>query len=203
MKRALDMIMAAVLLALLAPLAIVIAIIIKLDDRGPVFHLAARAGRGGVPFTMYKFRTMTTGAEKMGPAVTASVDARVTRAGSFLRASHLDELPQLLNVLLGDMSMVGPRPEDPVYVERYTPDQRRVLEVLPGLTGPSQLLFCDEAALLDAADPERSYVEEVMPKKLAVDVEYVENHSLAGDFSLLARTLLLPFGHDRSGGSQG
>jgi lipopolysaccharide/colanic/teichoic acid biosynthesis glycosyltransferase len=193
MKRVVDIVVSIILLILLMPLSILVAIIIKLDSRGPVFYLAQRTGKNGHSFSMYKFRTMILNADINRLPLTSKDDIRVTRAGSALRATRLDELPQLFNVLKGDMSFVGPRPEDPYYVERYSSDQRKVLSIRPGITGPSQLRFRDEESLLDVEDPEHTYLEEIMPQKLSLDMDYVESHTLSGDMALLLKTLMLPF----------
>lgn len=193
MKRLIDIILSLLLLILLAPVWLALAIIIKLDSRGPVIYRALRVGYRGRLFTMYKFRTMVAGADRCGQPLTRFHDSRVTRAGALLRRSRLDELPQLFNVFRGDMSFVGPRPEDPVFVELYSDAQRRVLSLRPGITGPSQLLFSNESELLNQADYEKRYVEEIMPRKLSVDIDYVDNHNLAGDLRLLLKTLSLPF----------
>jgi len=185
-KRAVDLAIAAPLLLLLSPLLLALALAVRLTSPGPALHRAVRAGRGGEPFTLYKLRTMRV---EPGPAISGARDPRVTRLGRALRSSRLDELPNLWNVMAGDMSLVGPRPEDPRYVERYTPEQRAVLSVRPGLTGPAQLRFRDEAVLLDPEDPEGSYVRDVLPEKLAIDLEYVRHRTLRGDLAILLRTL--------------
>ena len=138
---------------------------------------------------MYKFRSMRVDAEALGGQLTVSGDTRVTRVGAFLRASKIDELPQLINVLVGEMSLVGPRPEVPRYVALYTPEQRRVLEVRPGITDPASIRYRDESAVLArAADPERAYVEEVLPHKLAINLAYLERRSLASDVGVILAT---------------
>jgi lipopolysaccharide/colanic/teichoic acid biosynthesis glycosyltransferase len=149
-----------------------------------------RVGRDGQPFTMLKFRTMHVGADA-GAGITGAADARVTRLGRRLRAARLDELPQLINVLRGEMSLVGPRPESPRYVRYYTPEQLAVLRVRPGITGPTQLRFRDEAARLTAADVEAQYVGELLPAKLASDLEYVRTRTLWGDIAILLETVRL------------
>ena len=189
MNRATDLVIAIPLLVVLSPLLAALALAVRLTSRGPAFHRAQRAGLGGSPFTMYKLRTMRAGASGEGPAITGASDPRVTRIGRALRSSRLDELPQLWNVVRGDMSIVGPRPEDPRFVAAYTAEQRRVLSVRPGITGAAQLAFRDEAALLDPADPDGSYARDVLPAKLAVDLEYVRRRSLARDLAIIARTI--------------
>jgi len=187
-KRTLDLILSLVGLALLWPLLASLALWIKLDSPGPVLYRGKRVGKDGEPFHMYKFRTMAEGAERRGPAVTYRDDPRITRAGRFLRRTKLDELPQLLNVVKGEMSLVGPRPEDPTYVAFYDEKQRQVLSVKPGITGPTQLEYRDEASMLDGDSVDADYVTRIMPEKLKLDLEYVRTHSLIKDLSILWRT---------------
>ena len=187
-KRTLDLIVSLVGLALLWPLLAILALWIRLDSPGPVFYRGQRVGKDGQPFHMYKFRTMVLGAESRGPAVTYRDDPRITRAGRFLRRTKLDELPQLLNVVKGEMSLVGPRPEDPTYVALYTEEQCQVLSVKPGITGPTQLEYRDEASMLDGDSVDEDYVTRLMPEKLKLDLEYVRTHSLIKDLSILWRT---------------
>lgn len=186
MKRAFDVAVAIMLLIVTSPLWVLAAIAIKLTSPGPVFYRSTRVGRGGSQFTLLKFRTMTGGA---GPRVTASSDVRITRAGQILRRLKIDELPQFLNVVAGDMSLVGPRPEDPRYVRGYTAEQRRVLTVRPGITSPAAIAYRDEQELMrNASDVESMYVNEILPAKLALDLEYVDRRSLLLDLVLIART---------------
>ena len=187
-KRALDLLISILGLLVLCPLLLFLAIWVKLDSRGPVLYRGKRVGLDGRPFFMYKFRTMVQGAERRGPAVTYRDDPRITKAGRFLRRTKLDELPQLLNVLKGEMSLVGPRPEDPSYVALYTPEQRRVLSVKPGITGPTQLEYRDEASMLHGESVDEEYVSRIMPKKLKLDLEYVRSRSLKLELKLLWRT---------------
>jgi len=188
-KRALDLVISILGLLALSPVLLFLALWIKLDSPGPVLYRGKRVGQDGQPFLMYKFRTMVLGAEQQGPAVTFRDDPRITKAGSFLRRTKLDEFPQLLNVLKGEMSMVGPRPEDPKYVELYTPEQRQVLSVRPGITGPTQLEYRDEASMLEAGSVDEEYVTRIMPRKLKLDLEYVRRRSLTGDLKILWRTV--------------
>ncbi|MCJ7620083.1 MAG: sugar transferase [Anaerolineae bacterium] len=187
-KRTLDLILSLVGLVLLWPLLASLALWIKLDSPGPVFYRGKRVGQHSRTFFMYKFRTMVQGAARRGPAVTYRDDPRITRAGRFLRRTKLDELPQLLNVVKGEMSLVGPRPEDPRYVALYTEEQRQVLSVKPGVTGPTQLEYRDEASMLDGDSVDEDYVTRIMPEKLKLDLEYVRTHSLIKDLSILWRT---------------
>jgi lipopolysaccharide/colanic/teichoic acid biosynthesis glycosyltransferase len=188
-KRLFDIAGAALALVLLAPLLALLALWIKLDAPGPVFFRQQRVGRHGVLFCIHKFRTMRAGAP--GLPLTVGDDPRITRAGAFLRRTRLDELPQLIDVLQGAMSLVGPRPEVPRYVAHYPPALReRVLAVRPGITDPASLAYIDEAALLAAAaDPEREYIEVVLPAKLERAAAYAEQASLATDLAVLWRTL--------------
>jgi lipopolysaccharide/colanic/teichoic acid biosynthesis glycosyltransferase len=174
----------------LSPLLGAIAAAIRLDAPGPVLFRAARSGLEGRPFTMYKFRTMQVRRDVDGPKITTHADRRITRVGRLLRPTRLDELPQLWNVLRGEMSLVGPRPEDPHYVEMYPREARAVLSVRPGLTGLTALLYRDEERLLVGEGWERVYVEEVMPAKLAIDLAYVERQSFWLDLKILAATAL-------------
>ena len=144
---------------------------------------------GGSAFTLYKFRSMRLGAAQAGPGITAADDPRTNSIGRFLRRTRLDELPQLFNVIRGEMSLVGPRPEDPRFVALYDEEQRAILLVRPGITGPTQLRFRHEERMLTGPDPEASYVRDVLPQKLAIDLEYVRHHTLPGDLRILLRTV--------------
>ena len=190
-KRAFDLVVASLALMLLAPLFALIALAIKLDSPGPVFFRQERVGRHGVPFRIHKFRTMVVDAPTRGPQITVGRDPRITRVGAFLRDTKLDELAQLIDVLQGTMSLVGPRPEVPQYVARYTPEQRaKILSVRPGITDPASLEYRRESELLArAADPERAYVEQIMPAKLRQAERYVDEATLWTDLRVLARTL--------------
>ncbi len=188
MKRALDVTVAVSLLILSAPLMIAIALAIRLSSPGPIIYRGQRVGLHGQPFQILKFRSMRQHSAS-GRGITTAGDPRITAIGRLLRLTKLDELPQFINVLRGEMSLVGPRPEAPEYVALYTPEQRAVLSVPPGITGPSQIQFRHEEALLDCADPERYYVTDVMPAKLSIDLKYVAYHSLWVDFTILARSL--------------
>jgi lipopolysaccharide/colanic/teichoic acid biosynthesis glycosyltransferase len=187
-KRAFDLLVSSLALLLLSPLLLLLALWVKLDSPGPVLYRGQRVGKDGQPFLMNKFRTMVEGAERRGPAVTYRDDPRVTRAGRFLRQTKLDELPQLLNVVKGEMSLVGPRPEDPSYVALYTQEQRQVLSVKPGITGPTQLEYRDEASMLRGESVDEEYVTRLMPEKLKSDLEYVRTRSLLLDLTILWRT---------------
>jgi lipopolysaccharide/colanic/teichoic acid biosynthesis glycosyltransferase len=187
-KRVFDLTMATLLLASLSPVLAVVSVAVRLDSPGPVFFRQERVGLNGRTFRIHKFRTMWT--KHDGRLVSAAGDARVTRVGRFLRKSKLDELPQLLDVLRGDMSLVGPRPEVPVYVEQWAPELRElILSVRPGITDPASIQFRNEAdELALAPDPETYYVEELLPRKTAAYAEYVRTRSMAKDIVVLAQT---------------
>ena len=190
-KRAFDVVVAGFTLLVLAPFMVLIAISVKLDSPGPVVYRQTRIGRGGRPFTLLKFRSMVRDADRLAPNVSPSGDPRVTRMGRFLRAWYLDELPQLLNVLLGTMSLVGPRPETPEFVEHYTSSERRVLGVRPGIVGPSTLAYMHEPDLLaSSAAPEDVYVAIVLHERVRLDLEYIGSQSLSSDIRLMYRQLL-------------
>ena len=190
-KRLFDQLVAAAALVVLSPLLLALAAWIKLDSPGPVFFRQERVGRFGRSFRIHKFRTMVADAPQRGPALTVGEDPRITRAGHWLRRTRLDELPQLLDVLAGDMSLVGPRPEVPRYVQHYPPGLReRALAVRPGITDPSSLAFLDESSLLAAAaDPEREYIEHILPRKLQAAADYAAQASLWTDLQVIARTV--------------
>ena len=187
-KRLFDLLGAGVALLLLAPLMLSVALWIKLDSKGPVFYRQQRVGRFGALFDIHKFCSMH--ADAQGLPITVGEDPRITRAGRFLRRTRLDELPQFIDVVLGHMSLVGPRPEVPRYVALYPAALRaRALAVRPGLTDPASLDWIDEATLLAAAaDPEKEYVEVILPAKLQRAVAYAEQASLGSDLAVLART---------------
>jgi lipopolysaccharide/colanic/teichoic acid biosynthesis glycosyltransferase len=197
-KRVFDIAVSLAALILLVPVLAVIALLVKLSSPGPVFYRQRRVSRGGRLFQLFKFRTMVVGADRLAPNVSATGDPRVTRVGSFLRRSYLDELPQLLNVLRGDMSLVGPRPETPEFVDLYTPEERRVLTVRPGLAGPSTLAFMDEADLLARApDPVSFYETTVLHERVRADLAYLERRSMGYDIRLLAQQVMAIVGRLR------
>jgi lipopolysaccharide/colanic/teichoic acid biosynthesis glycosyltransferase len=191
-KRMFDVVVAGLALVLLSPLLLVLALCIRLDSPGPVFFRQERVGRHGRIFRIHKFRTMVPDAEARGLPLTVGRDPRVTRVGAFLRSSKLDELPQLIDVLQGTMSLVGPRPEVPRYVQHYPPALReKVLSVRPGITDLASIAYRRESELLArAGDPERAYVEEVLPQKLRYAEQYVDTASLWLDLRLIWRTLV-------------
>jgi len=189
--RALDVTVAVVALVLTSPLWLLIAIAVRAGSPGPVLFRGERVGRDGVPFSILKFRSMTAGAASEGPAITAGGDARVTRVGRVLRRTKLDELPQLVNVLRGEMSIVGPRPEAPAFVARYDAEQRELLRWRPGITGAASLAYRDEEAVLAAAgdDWEAYYISTVMPAKARLDIDYCRQRTATSDLRLIARTI--------------
>jgi lipopolysaccharide/colanic/teichoic acid biosynthesis glycosyltransferase len=190
MKRLLDIFAAVAGLTLLAPLFAAIALFIKLDSPGPVFFKQQRVGKGFRPFWIYKFRTMKVDGDG-GPALTVGADRRITRAGAFLRRSKLDELPQLINILNGEMTIVGPRPEVPRYVEVFRRDYEEILKVRPGLTDLASLKYRDESALLgQSADPEEEYLRRILPDKIRLAKDYIQRSSLLFDINLIGKTLL-------------
>ena len=190
-KRAFDMLVSAVALLILSPAFLLIALIIRLDSPGPAIFRQVRVARGGVPFRMLKFRTMRADPVAAGPLITVAGDSRITPFGRLLRSSKLDELPQLINVLRGDMSLVGPRPEVPKYVAMYPAELRDiVLSVRPGITDEASIEFHDESALLaGATDAEATYVEQIMPRKLALYARYARHRTFFGDLRIVLRTL--------------
>ncbi|MBF94551.1 MAG: sugar transferase [Myxococcales bacterium] len=192
LKRALDLAFAGGALALSWPAFLALAAVIKWEDGGSALYVQERVGRFGRPFRLFKFRTMRQRTvDAAGLPITVGDDDRVTRVGRFLRRTRLDELPQLLNILRGEMSVVGPRPEVSRYVALYSDEQRAVLEVKPGLTDPATLAFRGEADVLGASeDPERTYIEIVMPEKLAMNLEYLRQRDVGSDLSLILQTVL-------------
>ena len=200
LKRSFDLALAVPALLVTGPVILALGAAVRATSPGPAFFVQKRLGRGKRPILLYKLRTMRSDAPGTGPAVTAAGDPRVTTLGRLLRATKLDELPQLWNVVRGDMSLVGPRPEVPRYVALYPPALReRALAVRPGITDPASLEFIDEAALLArAADPEREYIEVVLPAKVQRAADYAEQASLATDMAVLWRTLRVLLGQARA-----
>lgn len=190
-KRAFDLVWTIPGLTVLTPVFLLIALGIKLDDCGPIFYRQERIGQGGKPFRMWKFRTMVVDAEGQGRQITIGRDPRITRSGHWLRRYKLDELPQLFNVLWGEMSLVGPRPEVSRYVALYTPEQRMVLDLVPGITDPASVKYRDESNYLaQFDDPERKYIETVMPEKIRINLEYAQRATLRSDFCVIIQTLI-------------
>jgi lipopolysaccharide/colanic/teichoic acid biosynthesis glycosyltransferase len=189
-RRALDVTASSIGLVLLGPLFVLLGLVIKLGSPGPVFFRGERVGKDGKHFRVYKFRTMVANAARKGPSITAAGDPRVTRVGHFLRRKKLDELPQLINVLIGDMSLVGPRPEDPRYVAIYTPEQRKALCVRPGITSLASINYRHEEKLLQGDGWEQIYREEILPAKLQIELDYLEHRSVWRDIYVVTQTLL-------------
>lgn len=189
MKRLFDIFSSGLGLIVLSPLFAVLAVWIKLDSKGPVFYRQTRVGRDNKDFRLYKFRSMRPDSDKLGLITVGGHDPRVTRSGYYIRKYKLDEFPQLINVFVGDMSLVGPRPEVRKYVDMYTPEQMRVLSVRPGITSLASIRYRNENDILAAAeDPDRCYIEQVMPDKLAIDLEYVDRATLWNDIKLIFST---------------
>lgn len=191
-RRVLDLLIAIPATLLLLPVFATIAIWIKFDSRGPVFFLQERIGRCGHPFRIFKFRTMVADAEQRGAQITIGRDSRITNSGHFLRKFRFDELPQLLNVLKGEMSIVGPRPEVPRYVALYNDEQRQILAFRPGITSPASITFSNESEILaqqaELADPETYYRTELMPAKIALDLFYSNQATVWSDCAVIAKT---------------
>lgn len=191
MKRIFDIVCSGLGLMLLSPLFIVLAIWIKLDSKGPVFYKQIRAGRHNKDFTLYKFRSMRMGSDKKGLITIGGRDPRVTKSGYYIRKYKLDELPQLINVFLGDMSLVGPRPEVRHYVNLYNDEQLIVLSIRPGITDMASIRYRNENELLESVEnPEQYYREVIMQDKLRINMEYIENASLWFDIKLILSTLI-------------
>ena len=189
LKRTFDILASFMGLVILSPLFLVMAVWIKCDSRGPVFYRQSRVGRGNRDFRLYKFRSMYVDSDKKGLLTVGGHDSRVTKAGYFIRKYKIDELPQLINVLIGDMSFVGPRPEVRRYVNLYTEQQLHVLDVRPGITDRASVKYRNENDLLaKAADPEEYYIKVIMPDKLAINLEYVAHHSLWSDIRIIFST---------------
>jgi lipopolysaccharide/colanic/teichoic acid biosynthesis glycosyltransferase len=188
--RLLDLTASLVGLILLSPFLLLVALLIKIDSRGPALYPAQRVGQHGRLFRLYKFRTMVVDAPGRGPPITTAGDRRVTRLGRPLRRAKIDEVPQLINVVKGDMSLVGPRPEDPRYVALYTPQQRRALAARPGITSRASLRYRHEEELLDAQDWEQVYIRQVMPNKLQMELDYLARRNVWSDLGVIFQTVL-------------
>lgn len=189
-KRGFDLICSLIILAILSPFLLALAVWIKATSRGPVLYSAPRVGLGGRPFRMHKFRTMVLDADRIGGSSTPADDPRITSVGRQLRRHKLDELPQLFNVIAGDMSLVGPRPQVQWAVDLYSPEERHVLTVSPGITDYASLRFPNEGEILRAStDPDRDYMEKIHPEKMRLSLEYVRKRSFRTDLSILAGTM--------------
>lgn len=191
LKRTMDVILSLAGLVIISPLLFIISICIKLDSRGPVFFKQTRVGRYEEPFQIFKFRTMIVDAEKKGKQITVGKDSRITKTGQFLRKYKLDELPQLINVLIGDMSLVGPRPEVPKYTAYYTNEQKRIFEIRPGITDYASIKYRNENEVLaKSEDPEKTYIEEVMRDKLSLNLKYLDQQSVINDVKIIFMTII-------------
>ena len=192
MKRLFDIVASGLGLIVLSPLFFILAIWIKMDSKGPVFYRQVRVGYKNKDFRIFKFRSMRVGADKGSLVTIGGHDPRVTRSGYFIRKFKFDELPQLINVFLGDMSLVGPRPEVRHYVDYWTPEQMHVLDVRPGITDPASIKFRNENELMEKAeDPEKYYIEVIMQEKIKLYLEYVEKHSFLYDIGLIFKTFFV------------
>lgn len=190
-KRVFDILASGIGIIVLSPVLIIIALRIKTGSDGPVFFKQIRVGQGGKEFKILKFRTMVVDAEKLGRQITVGADNRITKVGAFLRKYKLDELPQLFNVFKGDMSLVGPRPEVPRYVNMYNDEQRKVLDVKPGITDLASIRYRDENELLGKAEnPDEFYINTIMPDKLALNIEYINKSNLFLDIYIIIKTIL-------------
>ncbi len=195
-KRFFDLLVSTVMLVLLNPLLLVLALAVKFSSKGPAFYMQERIGKNEKLFRIFKFRTMFLDADKKGLLTVGGRDPRVTPVGYFLRKYKLDELPQLFNVVLGEMSLVGPRPEVKRYVEMYSVEQKKVLEVNPGITDYASIEYANENELLGKADdPEKMYVEEIMPAKLKLNLKYLREQSFLVDLKIIFKTAMKIFGN--------
>jgi len=193
-KRPFDLIFSFVGISLFLPVGALIALIIKIEDGGPIFYIQERVGQGGRHFKMIKFRTMIRNADKIGSAITIGNDSRITRVGRWLRRFKLDEFPQLFNVLKGEMSFVGPRPEVPKYVTLYNDTEREVLNLVPGITDPASIIYRNENEILGKfGDPEKHYVEKIMPDKIRINLEYAKKANVLSDIFVILQTIGLLF----------
>ncbi len=191
-KRFFDLFFAVAGFLILSPFYYLAALAIKFDSPGPVFFRQVRVGRQGRNFLLVKFRTMQANAEKIGPQITVGKDPRITRVGEFLRKTKVDELPQLFNVLAGDMSLVGPRPEVPRYVSLYSQKHKRVMDLMPGITDPASIKYRQESEILSgSSDPERMYIEVIMPEKIEINLSYAQQATVFTDFKVVLETLRL------------
>lgn len=193
MKRLLDIFFSFTGLLILSPLFAVVSLLIKLDSKGPVFYRQERVGKDFKPFKIYKFRSMHPGSDNKGPLVTVGGDKRVTKIGALLRKYKIDELPQLLNVLKGDMSFVGPRPEVSKYVQLFNSDYKKLLRIRPGITDPASIYYSDEERVLSASrNWEEDYTKKILPEKLKLSLSYVNNHNIITDVRLILKTIFKP-----------
>jgi len=190
LKQMFDLFISFVGLLILSPVLIFISLLIKVDSKGPVFYRGLRAGKNRIPFRIYKFRTMVVNAEKIGGSSTSDDDSRITRIGRFLRKLKLDELPQLINILEGDMSFVGPRPEVYYYANMFKDEEKKILSVKPGITDWASIWNSDEGAILKGStDPEKTYMEKIRPTKIKLQLKYVRNNSFFSDIHIILETV--------------
>lgn len=192
-RRMTDIGISVLALAVLSPLFVLASVAIVLESPGSPFYGGWRVGKDGTRFRMWKFRTMVSGADRLGGSITAPRDPRITTVGRFLRATKIDELPQFLNLLVGDLTLVGPRPEDPNIVELYTPEQRQTLNVKPGITGPGQLYYTTDQAdtIPDGVKPEQFYIDHLLDQKLRIDLEYLKQRTPLSDCRVVLQTIAL------------
>lgn len=191
LKRSFDLISSLIGFIILLPIFLIISLLIKIDSKGPILFKQKRVGKDGSIFEILKFRTMVVNAEKLGKQITVGKDNRITKVGKNLRKYKLDELPQLINVIKGDMSLVGPRPEVPKYVDLYNNEQKKVLSVRPGITDYASLKYSDENQLLGTVDnPEKYYIEVIMQDKLALNLEYIKNNNAFNDILIIFKTII-------------
>ena len=190
LKRCFDIFFSLIGLLIAFPFLVLVSVVIKLTSKGPIFFRQTRIRKGGLEFKIIKFRTMIVDAEKFGGQITPTNDPRITGIGKLLRKTKLDELPQLINVLIGEMSFVGPRPEVPHYVNLYTAEQKRVVELIPGITDPASIKYSNEGEILAAAsDPEKAYIDSIMPEKIRMNLEYADKANVFTDMMVIFRTL--------------
>ena len=190
MKRLFDLVFSLLVLTVFLPFGIIISLLILFSSGGGVFYRQERIGKGGVVFKLFKFRSMRENSDKIGTLTVGMRDSRITRVGVFIRKYKLDEFPQFINVLIGNMSIVGPRPEVKEFVDLYTKEQRKVLEVKPGITDYASLEYFNENALLAKSnDPKKTYIEEIMPHKIMINQKYLDKPTLAHDFKIILKTL--------------
>ena len=191
MKRLFDIFFSSIGLLILSPLFVIVALLIKSDSEGPIFFRQERIGKNYKPFRIYKFRTMTVDAEKKGSLITACTDNRITKIGKFLRKYKIDELPQLINVLKGEMSFVGPRPEVKEYVQLFNSDYKRLLKIRPGIIDPASIKYSNEEDILSLSkDFEEDYIKMILPEKIKLSLQYADNHNFIIDLKLILKTIL-------------
>lgn len=193
MRRFIDLCVATIVLVGLSPVFALISLVVMLDSPGNPFYGGWRVGQGGRRFRMWKFRTMVSNADRIGSAITTPNDSRITRVGRLLRKTKLDELPQFFNLLHGDLTLVGPRPEDPGITEQYTPEQRQIFQVKPGITGPTQLRYTviEGEQIPDGEDAQRYYIDHILDQKLRLDLEYLRKRTFVSDLQVISQTVLL------------